>query len=85
MKDCTFRTGFFGNKSEVFWKQILHKSIINLCFALSSIAAEDHLEQIFSRPVLIGRPLLDIEDDLADCLEVLGEEEVWGIFPEKDC
>ena len=28
---------------EVFWKQILHKSIINLCFALSSIAAEIHL------------------------------------------
>jgi hypothetical protein len=28
---------------EVFWKQILHKSIINLCFALSSIATEHHL------------------------------------------
>ena len=42
---------------EVFWKQILHKSIINLCFDLSSIAAEHHLEQIFGRPVFIGRPL----------------------------
>ena len=36
---------------EVFWKQILHKSIIN-----------------YSQPVLIGRPTLDIEDGLADCL-----------------
>ena len=40
-----------------FKKQILHKSIINLCFALSTIAAEHHLEQIFRRPVLIGRSL----------------------------
>ena len=31
---------------EVFWKQILHKSIINLCFDLSLIAAERFKEQI---------------------------------------
>ena len=42
---------YFSDK--VFWKQILHKSIINLCYALSSIAAELHW-----RPVLIGRPWL---------------------------
>ena len=26
---------------------------------------------------------MDIEDGLADCLEVLGEEEIWGFFPKK--
>ena len=46
---------------EVFWKQILHKSIINLCFALSSIAEELHLEQIFMRPVFIGLPLVRLQ------------------------
>ena len=29
-------------------------------------------------PVLIGRPLLDVEDGLADCLYDLWEEEVLG-------
>ena len=28
------------------------------------------------RPVLIGRPLLDVEDGLVDCLEDLWEERV---------
>ena len=46
---------------EVFWKQILHKSIINI-----------------RRPVLIGRPTLDIEDGLADCLYDMWEEGFEG-------
>ena len=79
-EDCTFRTSFFGNKCSAF-------NVVKSYTNLSLIFASSYLwlrRSFIWRPVLIGRPPLDIENDLADCLEVLGEEEVWGIFPEKD-
>ena len=45
----------------VIGKQILRKSVLNLCFASSSILAERYMEQIFWRPVLIGGPLFGKE------------------------
>ena len=80
MKTVLFGRGFLETNLRFFGS----KSYTNL----SLIFASPYLRlllSVFWRPVLIGRPLLDIEDGLADCLEVLGEEEVWGIFPEKDC
>lgn len=45
----------------VIGKQILRKSVLNLCFASSSIWAVRYMEQIFWRLVLIGQPLFGKE------------------------
>lgn len=53
--------GFEEVKDAFFWKQILRKSNINLGFALSSIAAERFMEQVFGGWSLSGGLLESLE------------------------
>ena len=55
------KTVLFGRG---FWKQILHKSLLRLIFDCGGALCGMSFRQL----VLIGRPPLDIEDDLTDCL-----------------